>query len=156
MYTVSLPDGIARIVLRDNFPCIYLNNQKPIKHIVIEDLTSNSLPLNIDLTSNQTTGINQQNCFIYNNLNGYPFAYNIPYSMDVKDDDSTNQKLHAVEFCVRKKNKHIYVAQIGKTRTGSYYCSDNEWQPQKYYGGFFGWLEKLKDSIFNKDIIEYK
>ncbi|KPN74077.1 hypothetical protein [Neisseria sp. 74A18] len=159
MSSPLLPDGVVNIILKNGNPCFFLNNEKKIKSLTI--IKSNMVKAQeIIIPDNQTVGYNMRNCVEYNQDEISVLQDNTIYSGFIHSN--FNNKPHSFLFCI-KKNKHSSrIVSIEKIRdskgsnTGKIKCSDKDWKPQKYYGGIFGWLEKLKDSIFNKDIIEYK
>ncbi|OSI15129.1 hypothetical protein BV914_07900 [Neisseria dumasiana] len=155
MSKLVMPDGIARITLKNDLPCFYLNNNKDIKYLGLEKLEAQAKISNADLPIQ--AGNNIKNCIAYGNNFKADFFYNIPYKVFLGENEYLSSgEVHITSFCVEKKYDLPRLVQVTEDNLNQYNCSTLDWKPQKYYGGLFGWLEKLKDSIFNKDIIEYK
>lgn len=147
-----LPDGIARAIVKNNLPCVYLSNGKKVSRITFTGAQVGY----IDKRSIDKYGNSQESCIFYNkSIN--ELKYNQPYYIFVNNEDTDGNlyKAHFVQFCIEQNENRIKLVNVNTDENGGN-CSNQDWKPQKYYGGLFGWLEKLKDSIFNKDIVEYK
>ncbi|MDO5069344.1 MAG: hypothetical protein Q4D78_03975 [Neisseria zoodegmatis] len=151
MSKLPMPDGIVKISLTNNYPCFYMGQGKHIEYITIENKYMKR-PEKINISFSNQIGLDINKCYTYYDNN---FRYNEVYSGFIYSNIQNSSEVHLFSFCIEKKGNFFRLVQVNETKSGLI-CSSQDWKPQKYYGGFFGWLEKLKDSIFNKDIIEYK
>lgn len=135
-YAVSTepkPDGVARIVLKNQQPCIYLNNGKMISRIVISGSHTMSV---------QEKGNTENNCVAVEGM-----EYNRPYQIFVSHlgGNQNMVKAHIFSVCLEKKET-VRLALVERDEHGSH-CSAQNWRPTKHYvrvNERSAWLE-LKD-----------
>ncbi|MDO5069343.1 MAG: hypothetical protein Q4D78_03970 [Neisseria zoodegmatis] len=149
--TAILPDGIARVTIKNSMPCVYLSNGKEIARITLDGAQRGSIDKHF--LAQKGDSLNQ--CVNYNKSVN-ELKYDMPYYIYINENlNESLRSSHLIKFCISRNNDILQLVQINDNAMETK-CSTENWKPQKYYGGLFGWLEKLKDSIFNKDIIEYK
>lgn len=117
--TEPKPDGVARIVLKNQQPCIYLNNGKMISRIVISGSHTMSL---------QEKGNTEDTCVVVDGM-----EYNRPYQIFVSHlgGNQNMAKAHIFLVCLEKKET-VRLALVENDDHGMH-CSTQNWRPTKHY-----------------------
>lgn len=112
-------DGVARIILKNQQPCIYLNNGKMISRIVI----SGSHTISV-----QEKGNTEDNCALVEGM-----EYNRPYQIFVSHlgGNQNMAKAHILLACLEQKET-VRLALVEHDEQGMH-CSMQNWRPTKHY-----------------------
>lgn len=137
--TLPMPNGIARVTLKNNLVCAYLNNGNSISHI---QFSGQNNP--VGLIPVQFDGSSQEKCI--------PLQiqeYNTPITVYLNDrNKGISIDTHIADFCIEKTMHKIRLVRVVKTENG-WRCSEQDWKPEKYYSGLFGNINKFWDWLFN-------
>lgn len=131
------PDGVGRVILKNGYPCLYLNNGQAIARM------SSDVNAFIPTTPN---GSSREQCVLWEG-GKKPLIYNQVMGSDLWSTQS--EKIHLVQFCIENKNGVLRLVQTKRNEQGNQVCTDLAWKPVKYYFGVFGEVERFWDWLFN-------
>lgn len=126
---VSFSDGVARVVLKNDYPCVYLSNGEKITQIQFLGQRNPN-----GFQPHYPDGSNQEQCIPFDGKQNL-WKYNIPQGVYISDRRTglDLKRSHMVSFCVEKKNNSIRLVKVLPNKQGGG-CSDIDWQPDKRKG----------------------
>lgn len=133
----NLPDGVGRVILKNGYPCLYLNNGQPIARMGSD--VHAFIPTMPD-------GSSREQCVLWEGGKKL-LKYNQVIDSDLWGKQS--EDIHLVQFCVENKNNIMRLVQTKRNEQGHAICTDLAWKPVKSYFGVFAEIERFWDWLFN-------
>lgn len=138
----SLPerDGVVRFLIKDNYPCVYLNNGEPINDIHFSGENHQMARWYPTMPN----GSSAEQCVPFDN-GKKDWRYDTVLEVYIADKKNNTDKLHIAFFCIKQRAGQNEIVQL-KEQGG---CSDLAWKPIKDYRGITGLFQKFWDWTFN-------
>lgn len=134
---MTFPDGVGRVILKNGYPCVYLNNGQAITRMSYR--VDGFVPTN-------PNGSSREQCVLWEG-GSQKLEYNTVINTVLFSQ--AYDKVHIIAFCVENKNHILRLVQVQKDKRGHGVCSDLAWKPVKYYFGIFAEIERFWDWLFN-------